>query len=71
MFESEKQLKTLMDQHEWDFDECFVCLTTKLSVDLHELEYRGHDPDSKSYICNYIPESTMQLFAAGHRQTPN
>ena len=71
IFENEKQLQTHLDQHGWGCDECFVCFTTKLSADLHEMEYHGHDPDSISYIRNHIPESTKQMFAAGHRQRPN
>ena len=70
-FESEKQLEMHLDQHGWGCDECFVCFTSKLSADLHEMEYHGHQPDSISYISNHIPESTKQLYAAGHRQRPN
>ena len=67
-FESEKLLKEHTDKHEWGCDECFLCFTTKYSVDLHELEHHGHEPDSIAYIRDHIPQSTKDLFQAGHRQ---
>ena len=67
-FETEKDLKIHMDKHEWGCDDCFLCFTTKVSADLHELQHHGDSPDSIAYIRDHIPESTKRLFAIGHTE---
>ena len=67
-FESEETLKSHTDLHEWGCDDCYLCFTTKYNADLHELEHHGHELDSIAYIRDHIPQSTKNLFAAGHRQ---
>ena len=66
-YESEEELKTHTDQHEWGCEDCLLCFTTKYSADLHELEHHADTPDSIAYIRDYIPETTKKMFAAGHR----
>ena len=67
-FESEEMLNNHIDKHGWGCDDCHICFTSKLAADLHEMEHHGDTPDSIGYIRDHVPESTKQLYTAGHRQ---
>ena len=58
-FTTRSQLQLHDEMHQFGCDECFLCFTSKIYADLHQLE--AH-PET-SYVRDHIPYSTKQHFA--------
>ena len=65
-FETEEQFHEHDAAHQFCCDECFICFTTKVMADLHELE----EHPNTHYADTYIPQSTKLLFACGQPRNP-
>ena len=63
-FRSKEALQNHDDEHGWGCDDCYLCLTSKQSYDLHVLE---HHPDSTNCIRDHIQDATKKLFTADQR----
>ena len=64
-FETQEQFKHHDEAHQFCCDECFICFTSQVIADLHELEAHPNT----HYANTYIPQSTKVLFASGQRKT--
>ena len=60
-FETQDEFNHHDKAHQFCCDECFICFTTQVIADLHELEAHPNT----HYANTYIPESTKVLFASG------
>ena len=60
-FDTENQFNDHNKAHNFCCDECYLCFTTQVIADLHELEFHPNT----HYADTYIPESTKLLFASG------
>ena len=60
-FETEEEFNDHDNAHQFCCDECYICFTTQVLADLHELETHPNT----HYADTYIPESTKLLFASG------
>ena len=63
-FDTEDQFNDHDNAHNYCCDECYLCFTTQLIADLHELEYHPNT----HYSDTYIPQSTKLLFASGQSE---
>ena len=61
IFATEDQFNDHDNAHQFCCDECFICYTTQVLSDLHELEAHPNT----HYANTYIPQSTKLLFASG------
>ena len=64
-FETQDQFNHHDEAHQFCCDECFICFTTQVIADLHELEAHPNT----HYANTYIPQSTKVLFASGQQKT--
>jgi hypothetical protein len=60
-FETEEEFNVHDNAHQFCCDECYICFTTQVLADLHELETHPNT----HYADTYIPQSTKLLFASG------
>ena len=63
-FETEDQFNCHDNAHKYCCDECFICFTTQVIADLHELETHPNT----HYANTYIPQSTKVLLQVAHQE---
>ena len=65
-FETEDQFNDHDRAHQYCCDECFICFTTQVIADLHELK----EHPNTHYANTYIPQSTKVIFASQPENQP-